>query len=329
MTIYDIAKMAGVSASTVSRVINEKPGIKESTREKVKRLLKEYNYTPDENARGLVNKNTRLIGILVVDIRSAHHTDLAFVVENYLRERGYCAIIINAGPSEDQMAEGLKLLEQRRVDGALLVGSMFQNGQVKKGISEHLGGVPVVLANGYLDLPNVYGVLVDECDGVKRCVELLRKRGKEKLAYIGTMDSPSSLAKLKGYQEKMKEYGYDDGDLIIAETNADRESGYQATAGLLREHSDVEGIIYSEDVIAAGAIRAFWDLGYRIPEDKAVLGIDNTIYGELTYPKLTSLDNKMTEMAYEAARILVEAIEGKTNTKRLMLFSDIVEREST
>lgn len=329
MTIYDIAKMAGVSASTVSRVINEKPGIKESTREKVKLLLKEYNYTPDENARGLVNKNTRLIGILVVDIRSAHHTDLAFVVENYLRERGYCAIIINAGPSEDQMAEGLKLLEQRRVDGALLVGSMFQNEQVKKGISEHLSGVPVVLANGYLDLPNVYGVLVDECDGVKRCVELLRKRGKEKLAYIGTMDSPSSLAKLKGYQEKMKEYGYDAGDLIIAETNADRESGYQATAGLLREHSDVEGIIYSEDVIAAGAIRAFWDLGYRIPEDKAVLGIDNTIYGELTYPKLTSLDNKMTEMAYEAARILVEAIEGKTNTKRLMLFSDIVEREST
>ena len=82
-------------------------------------------------------------------------------------------------------------------------------------------------------------------------------------------------------------------------------------------------------MIAAGAVRAFWDLGYKIPEDKAVLGIDNTIYGELTYPKLTSLDNKMTEMAYEAARILVEAVEGKTNTKRLMLFSDIVEREST
>ncbi|WP_281550323.1 LacI family DNA-binding transcriptional regulator [Murimonas intestini] len=329
MTIYDIAKMAGVSASTVSRVINEKPGIKESTREKVKQLLREYNYTPDENARGLVNRNTRLIGILVVDIRSAHHTDLAFVVENYLRERGYCAIIINAGPSEDQMAEGLKLLEQRRVDGALLVGSMFQNEQVKQGIFEHLREVPVVLANGYLDLPNVYGVLVDECDGVKRCVELLRKKGKEKLAYIGTMDSPSSMAKLKGYQEKMKEFGYDSSDLIIEEADADRESGYEATVRLLRKHGEVDGIIYSEDVIAAGAVRAFWDLGYKIPEDKAVLGIDNTIYGELTYPKLTSLDNKMTEMAYEAARILVEAVEGKTNTKRLMLFSDIVEREST
>ncbi|MEZ3470190.1 MAG: helix-turn-helix domain-containing protein, partial [Schaedlerella sp.] len=78
MTIYDIAELAGVSASTVSRVINNKPGIKASTREKVKALLKEHNYTPDENARGLVNKNTRLIGILLADIRSAHHTDLTY-----------------------------------------------------------------------------------------------------------------------------------------------------------------------------------------------------------------------------------------------------------
>lgn len=329
MTIYDIAKLAGVSASTVSRVINEKPGIKESTRQKVKQLLKEYNYTPDENARGLVNRNTRLIGILVVDIRSAHHTDLAFVVETYLRERGYCAIIINAGPSEDQMAEGLRLLEQRRVDGAVLVGSMFQNEKIRQGITEHLSQVPVVIANGYLPLENVYGVLVDEGEGVKQLMELMRSKGKRHLAYIGTTNSPSSQVKLKGFKDQMLEYGYAPDDFPIIETNADRESGYQATLQLLKDHPEADGILYSEDIIAAGAIRAFWDTGCQIPEERAIAGIDNTIYGELTYPRLTSLDNKMTEMAYEAARILVDAIEGKTNTKRLMLFSDIIERETT
>lgn len=329
MTIYDIAKLAGVSASTVSRVINEKPGIKESTRQKVKQLLQEYNYTPDENARGLVNKNTRLIGILIVDIRSAHHTDITFVLESYLRERGYCAIIINAGPSHEQMAEGLRLLEQRRVDGAILVGSMFQNDKIKQGILEHLRQVPVVIANGYLNLENVYGVLVDEEEGVKHMMDLLTEKGKDKLAYIGTFDSPSSMAKIKGFREKMQEYGKSSDEILILEAEASRQSGYDVTRTLLQKHPEVNGIIYSEDVIAAGAIRAYWDMGYRIPEEKSIAGIDNTIYGELTYPKLTSLDNKMKEMAYEAARILVDAIEGTANTKRLMLFSDIVEREST
>lgn len=329
MTIYDIAKLAGVSASTVSRVINEKPGIKESTRIKVKQLLKEYNYTPDENARGLVNRNTRLIGILIVDIRSAHHTDLAFVIESYLRERGYCAIIINAGPSDEQMAEGLRLLEQRRVDGAILVGSMFQNEKIKQAITEHLRQVPVVIANGYLDLENVYGVLVDEGDGVKHLIDLMLSKGKDKIAYIGTSDSPSSIVKIKGFREKMKECGGTSGNPLVLEAAANRESGYAVTRTLLQEHPEINGIIYSEDVIAAGAIRAFWDMGYRIPQDKSIAGIDNTIYGELTYPKLTSLDNKMKEMAHEASRILVDAIEGTANTKRLMLFSDIVEREST
>lgn len=329
MTIYDIAKLAGVSASTVSRVINEKPGIKESTRQRVKQLLKEHNYTPDENARGLVNRNTRLIGILVVDIRSAHHTDLAFVVETYLRERGYCAIIINAGPSEEQMADGLRILEQRRVDGAVLVGSMFQNEEVKQSISEHIANVPVVIANGYLDLPNVYGVLVDEYEGVKHMMELMRSKGKQHLAFIGTTHSPSSRCKIKGFQDQMREYGYSQEELVILECDADKENGYQATLRLLQEYPQTDGILYSEDIIAAGAIRAFWDMGRRIPQDVAIVGIDNSIYGELTYPKFTSLDNKMTEMAHEAARILVDAIEGHANTKRLMLFSDIVERETT
>ena len=170
MTIYDIAELAGVSASTVSRVINNKPGIKEATRQKVKALLREYNYTPDENARGLVNKNTKLIGIMIADIRSAHHTDLTYVVEKYLRNKGYCGIILNAGSKTEEMEEAVRLLAKRRVDGVLIVGSVFQNDKVKNAISEHFANIPVVFANGEFNLPNVYCVIVDECDGVERFV---------------------------------------------------------------------------------------------------------------------------------------------------------------
>lgn len=329
MTIYDIAELAGVSASTVSRVINNKPGIKASTREKVKALLKEHNYTPDENARGLVNKNTRLIGILLADIRSAHHTDLTYAVETYLRQKGYCGIILNAGSHAGEMIEAIRILEQRRVDGVLMVGSVFQNDTVENGIKEHFSNIPVVFANGQFDLPNVYCVLADECDGVEHCVDLLVKKQREQIAFVGTGDTPSSREKIKGFKRAMSRYGHSEASLVILDCEASRESGYQITRQLISGYPDIRGVIYSEDLIAAGGMRAFWDAGIQIPEKMAVIGIDNTIYGELCCPRFTSLDNKMTEMASEAARILIDAIEGRQNPRKIMLLSDIVEREST
>ena len=329
MTIYDIAELAGVSASTVSRVINNKAGIKESTRQKVKALLKEYNYSPDENARGLVNKNTKLIGIMLADIRSAHHTDLTYIVEKYLREKGYCGIILNAGAKAEEMEETIGLLEKRRVEGVLIVGSVFQNDTVERAIARHFANIPVVFANGKFDLPNVYSVLVDECDGVEHCVELLVQKQKKNIAFIGDLDTPSSQEKIKGFKRAMVRYGNPEESLVLLGSEPSKEGGYQATQKLLHNYSEIQGVIYSEDLIAAGGMRAFWDAGVKIPDDMAVIGIDNTIYGELCCPQFTSLDNKMTEMASEAARILIDAVEGRQNPRKIMLFSDIIEREST
>lgn len=329
MTIYDIAELAGVSASTVSRVINHKAGIKESTRQKVNALLEQYNYSPDENARGLVNKNTRLIGIMLADIRSAHHTDLTYVVEKYLREKGYCCIILNAGASAQEMEETIGLLEKRRVDGVLIVGSVFQNDTVKKAIARHFANIPVVFANGKFDLPNVYSVLVDECDGVEHCVELLAEKQKKNVAFVGDLETPSSREKIKGFKRAMLRLGNPEEALVLLGSRPTKEGGYEATQKLLEHHSEINAVIYSDDLIAAGGMRAFWDAGVKIPADMAVIGIDNTIYGELCCPQFTSLDNKMTEMASEAARILIDAVEGRKNPRKIMLFSDIVEREST
>lgn len=329
MTIYDIAELAGVSASTVSRVINNKAGIRESTRQKVNDLLKQYNYSPDENARGLVNKNTKLIGIMLADIRSAHHTDLTYVVEKYLREKGYCGIILNAGARAEEMEETIGLLEKRRVDGVLIVGSVFQNDTVEKAIARHFANIPVVFANGKFNLPNVYSVLVDECDGVEHCVELLVEKQKWNIAFIGDLDTPSSQEKIKGFKRAMVQFGKPEESLVLLGCDSSREGGYRATKNLLDQYSETQAVIYSEDLIAAGGMRALWDAGVKVPDEMAIIGIDNTIYGELCCPQFTSLDNKMTEMASEAARILIDAVEGRQNPRKIMLFSDIVEREST
>ena len=176
MTIYDIAREAGVSASTVSRVINNKPGIKESTRKKVQKLLDEYNYTPDVAARGLVMQASKFIGILIEDIRVSHHTESAYVIEQEMTRQGYTCITFSTGADSKRKAQYIEILEQRRVEGAIFIGSMFGTEAVRQSVEQHLSNTPVVIVNGALDLPNTYSVLIDEERGTEECVALLPKK---------------------------------------------------------------------------------------------------------------------------------------------------------
>lgn len=329
MTIYDIAKEANVSASTVSRVINNKPGIKAETRQKVQRLLKKYNYMPNETARGLVNQSSKIIGILVADIRNKHHIDGAYLIEREMTKRGYCCIIFNAGSEEASKAQYIQILEQRRVEGVVFIGSSFQSDFIKAQIEMYLSSIPVIMANGYLDLPNVYGVLVDEGQGVADCVHLLFTKGHRKLAFLFDELTPSTQRKLQGFRQGLAQHGVGKKDEVVLRAAPTIAGGYDATIQLLEQHPDIDGIIYSVDPLAASGCRALMDLGLNIPERIAAIGIDNSIYGELCYPKLTSLDNKVLDQSISCAQILVTLLTGQTCAKKIMLFTDIVERETT
>ncbi len=330
VTIYDIAREAGVSASTVSRVINNKPGIRQETRQRVQSLLKKYNYTPDVAARGLVMQSSRMVGILIVDIRVAHHIESAFVIEQELTKRGYCCITMSTGPAEERKAEYIRILEQRRVEGVILMGSVFATEQMKETLSRYLPKIPVVIVNGYLNLPNVSGVLVDEDDGVEQLVDLLIEKGKRKIAFVLDCHSPSSFRKQQGYYAGMRKLGVEPEDTWIYEIEeSSPKGGYEMTGRILEEHPDVDGIIYSIDLIAVGGVRAICDAGRRIPEDVALAGVDNSMYGEICMPKLTTLDNKLQDMSEVAASLLREGLEGKIQNKKMMIFSEVIERETT
>lgn len=330
MTIYDIAREAGVAASTVSRVINNKPGIKPETRQRVQGLLKKYNYIPDAAARGLVMQSTRLVGILIVDIRVAHHVDSAFVIEQELTRRGYCCIIMSTGPRDEDKAEYIRILEQRRVEGVILMGSMFETAAVEESIKRHLPKVPIVMVNGYLNLPNVSGVIVDEDTGVGKCVDLLWAREKKRIAFVLDSVSPANRRKQQGYCDGMKRHGAGNEDLWLYEMEESTvRAGYKITLRILDEHPDIQGIIYTIDLVAVGGVRAAFDRGYPVPDRLGLIGIDNSIYGEICMPKLTTLDNRLQALSESAATILRDGLEGKVQSKKMMMFSEIIEREST
>ncbi len=330
MTIYDIAREAGVAASTVSRVINNKPGIKEETRLRVQELLEKYNYTPNAAARGLVMQSSKLVGILIVDIRVTHHINSAFLIEKELTKKGYCCIIMGTGPEDEQKARYIEILEQRRVEGVILMGSMFMTEAVKESIQRHMPTIPVVIVNGYLELPNVSGVIVDEDSGVEQCVDLLWRKNRKKIAFVLDAGSPANYKKQQGYCDGMKRHGVSAEALWLYEADESSvQGGYDITERIIREHPDLEGIIYSIDLIAVGGIRAAYDMGIRVPDQLSLIGIDNSIYGEICTPKLTTLDNKLQEMSQSAADILCEGLEGEATSKKVALFSRIIEREST
>lgn len=328
MTIYDIAKEAGVSASTVSRVINNKNGIHPETRKKIQKLLTKYNYSPSETARGLVNKASKIIGILLADIRTIHHTDGAYFIERELTKLGYCCIIFNTGTDDESKAEYIKILSRRRVEGAVLIGSSFQTDTVKRAIEKYLCNVPIIIANGYLDLPNVYGVLADEQDGVVNCVKLLFKKGHMRPAFVIDLHTPSNNLKQLGFEQAVKSLGFK-GEPWIYKTESTLEGAYNTTKSIVKEHPDVDGIIYAVDLLAAGGARALTDMGISIPEQISLIGIDNSIYAEISNPKLTSLDNKLLDLSITAARILKDSLRGRQTANKILIFSTIIERETT
>jgi LacI family transcriptional regulator len=328
MTIYDIAEAAGVSASTVSRVINNKKGVRRETKERVLKYLELFQYSPNETARSLVNQASKIIGILVADLRTTHHTDGIYYMEREFVKLGYCCIIMNTGTEEEDKARYIQILRQRRAEAAVLIGSTFQSELVKQAIEKYLPTTPVIIANGYLDLPNVYGVIADEHAGVTNCVKLLVDRGRRNLAFVIDNLTPSNMLKQLGFETGVRQW-CDQTEPMVMRCAPSLQGAYDATKQLVKEHPEVDGIMYAVDLLATGGIRALRDMKMDVPGQVAVIGVDNSIYGEICFPSLTSLDNKLFDLSVAAARNLMDVLQKKRVTKNMMIISSIVEREST
>ena len=327
MTIYDIAKEAGVSASTVSRVLNNRPGINKDTRDKVLKIIKEHNFSVSEAARGLVNKNTNMVGILVSDIRNQHHIEGAYMISQHLIEKGYCSILMNAGESDESKAQYVEILASRRVNALMLIGSTFQCEAVENAIAKYMAKIPVIFQNGYFSLPNVSSVLTDELSGTMDAVNYLYAQGRRKIAFINNNDTPSNRKKLKGYEIAVGERNLP--EYIIPACPDSAEGGAEATEKLLSIHPDVDAIVYSVDILAVGGSRYLLDIGKKIPLDIALIGTDNSPYSKISNPRLSTIDSKLGELSRSCYEILMKAIEDSTYVEHKVIMPTLVLRETT
>lgn len=329
MNIYDIAAEAGTSISTVSRVLNNKGNVNPQIRKRVESVLKKYDYKPSAIARGMVSKSMKSIAIMTVDVRVTHYARTIYVIEQAFSNCGYNVTVCNTGGSILECARYVEILSEKQIDGLVLIGSVFNELINNPDITCQLKEIPVVIANGQVDLPNFYSVLVDDTKGIRMAVDYLYEKGHREFVYVYDVDTDSGRAKRQGFLEGLKLHDIPDGEKRVIICKHGLEGGKDAVKQIVEHKLVVSAVVFGEDKTAIGAMKEFKKRGYQIPGDVAIFGCNNSPDSLICEPELTTLDSKPELMGHLCAQLLSELIEGKYTESHIAIQPELVLRDTT
>ncbi|HDW6690672.1 TPA: ribose operon transcriptional repressor RbsR [Salmonella enterica subsp. enterica serovar Typhi] len=305
-TMKDVARLAGVSTSTVSHVINKDRFVSETITEKVEAAIKSLNYAPSALARSLKLNQTRTIGMLITASTNPFYSELVCGVERSCFERGYSLVLCNTEGDEQRMNRNLETLMQKRVDGLLLLCT--ETHQPSREIMERYPSIPTVMMDwspfdgeGDSDLIQDNSLL-----GGDLATQHLIDKGFTRIACItGPLDKTPARLRLEGYRAAMKRAG-----LAIPqgyEITGDFEfgGGFDAMQALLAHQQRPQAVFTGNDAMAVGAYQALYQAGLRIPQDMAVIGYDDIELARYMTPPLTTIHQPKDELGELAIDVLI------------------------
>jgi len=328
LNIYDIAKLAGVSIATVSRVINGKENVSEKTRRKVERIIEEIGYTPNVFARGLGLGSIQMVGVLCTTVSDLFYARAVATIESELRTLGYDVILCCTGNDVSEKSRYMQLLLSKRVDAMILVGSIFQERTSNEHIAQAATQVPVILINGSLDIPNTYCVFCDEEGAVYHLVRDLAAVNRRDILYIENTESYSSLTKWRGFTRGCGDCNISHSPALKLQVPKDGDAVKEKVLELIDAGVKFNAVVASEDLLALGALKALQSRGLRVPDDVAVIGFNDSILCKCSSPELSSVDNKVDDMCRRAVAILLELIQGRKPPTRTVLTPEFKRRGS-
>lgn len=321
MNIYDVAKKAGVSIATVSRVINNSPKVSEKTRRRVKEVMRLGDYVPNAFARGLGLDTMGMVGVMCTDVTDPFYAAAVGQVEALLRQEGMDTVLCCTGPDLADKKRALSELVKRKVDAVVLIGSAFKEEKDNSHIREAATQVPVVIVNGCIELENVYCVMCDERGALRELVEKLAREGYRKPLYLYDATTYSGNEKLCGFREGCEKYLSGEGRAV--KVDRELEAALAAVAEEW-EKSPFDCVMASEDLLAVGALKALERMGKKMP----VVGFNNSVLCQCTTPGLTSVDNMLEGMCRAAVRLLSDLDEGRMPSPKTVLSARLVQRET-
>lgn len=327
-TLADIAKLANVSKTTVSMVINNKDiNVSGSTREKILEAVKELNYIPNTVARSLSTKKTETIGVILPDIENPFFAEMIKAIEDTAEKLNYNVIICNSYNSTIKEDKYIRLLISKLVDGVIFISGGNSEESLK--LLED-NKIPFVIVDRYVQSSRKYsGVFCSNENGIHRGVKYLYEKGKRHIAFVqGPESIKISILRRNAYEKVAKELGIYDEDLICVDEFT-IDGGMRSTEKLMLSGKKIDAIFYSSDVMALGGMKFLLRNGYKIPRDVSVLGYDNINIAMFLEPELSTIAQPIYNMGKEACELIVDIIDEKVKEHKVIyLDPELIERDT-
>ncbi|WP_019123368.1 LacI family DNA-binding transcriptional regulator [Brevibacillus massiliensis] len=326
-TIRDVAKLAGVSVATVSRVMNRKGYVNSETEKKVKKAMKQLQFEPNHVARGLAGKQTKTIALILPDITNPFFPGLARGVEDVAKQNGFTVILCNSDDLGVKERAYIEVLKQKYVDGIIFATHNLLPEDIER-MEEF--GIPFVV----LDRAPMTGsgciIRVNNFGGAKAAVQHLIDVGCKKIAHVyGPQELITARERLAGYEEAAKAYPWYT-PTLLAPGYFTLEGGLKAVEELLGRHPDIDGIFAGNDLMAVGVLKGLYKKGISVPDQVAVCGFDGVNLSEITQPELSTVAQPIYQMGELAADKLIERINHSSSQREVIeLDVSLIVREST
>jgi len=329
-TIVDVARAAGVSVATVSRVVNGNYPVKSETRDRVQAAIEALQYVPNVQARELNMQRSSTIGVVVPGLYNMFFAEVIDGIEKAVRKEGF-TLLLNCAQNDPELEmECIKTLVSRNVSGIIVISPNTQ-GMRETFYRRLVKRVPLVFINGYRRIPNVSYVTNDEALGTRQALEYLMELGHRRILFVRGDHSDSYTIKEEAYRSLMQEKKcFHEEDIVdIGEGNSiETVTAVRNRLYDILPRTEATAIFCCNDLMATGAIKACKDRSLHIPDDMSIVGYDNITLASLIEPEITTMDQNMFQLGSNAAVVLVEMIHGG-KSKRITLENTLIVRDST
>jgi LacI family transcriptional regulator len=324
-TLSMVAERAGVSPSTVSRVLNGTARVSPDKLAQVQAAIEALGFRPDHAARALASGRTMSIGVLTQYIDSPYYGEALRGIEHELQRAGYAPLFVSGHWNEAEELSRLQLLEDRKVDGLIILTGRLTDAT----LVDMARRLPVVVTGRSLSAPNLFSIDFDNAEAMGLAVRHLHAQGHLRVAYIcGPIEQPDAAQRLAGYQAELQRREMAQDPSLIVHGDFQEAGGFRAMNQLLESRATFTAVIAANDQMAYGARLALYRAGLRVPDDISLIGFDDLPHSAFTLPPLTSIRQSVYDMGTRAALAMLDLLASRAPTAR-SLPAELIVREST
>jgi LacI family fructose operon transcriptional repressor len=306
-TLKDVAERAGVSYATVSRVLANKPNIREETRQRVLQAVHEVGYRPNRVARSLRSQNSQIIGVVVSNIIYEFFAPLVRAIEDYVSQHDFGLVLCNSDESPQKEKRSVNLLVEENVAGVVIAPTIEENDALDQLLDAQ---IPVVTVDRRVkDCSGLDSVVIDNAKSAFQLIDHLITNGYRRIgAVLGSQSLYTARERYAGYKQALQFHDIPLDPAIVASDTPSPENGYALALALLKMSTPPTALFTSNHLLASGAFKAIKEVGFTLPDDIALVTFDNSTWTELVEPKLTVVEQPAAKLGYTAADLLIQRI---------------------